>query len=85
MEDKPDTSSLNICLAVERGGGGQSNASLPPPTSVDILFKDDVTVILLLGVTIMQKSINPTGLVEKATTFLFQMVFVVVDKTINAL
>jgi hypothetical protein len=56
-------SSLNICseaccYAVERGGGGRSNASSLTPIkfpsrTVDILFKDDVTVILILGGSFM--------------------------------
>jgi hypothetical protein len=40
---------------VERGGGGRSNASSPPPVHypifVNISSKDDVTVSLLLGVS----------------------------------
>jgi hypothetical protein len=47
--------------AVEMAGGGQSNSSPPPPhhhpisqlITVDISFKDDVTVNFLLGVSFM--------------------------------
>ncbi len=47
---------------VERGGGGRSNATPPAPPppsppsyfwSVEISFKDDITIILLLGVSFM--------------------------------
>jgi hypothetical protein len=43
-EEKPFTSSLNIC---------PETATLFPSQSVDISFKDYVTVILLLGVSFM--------------------------------
>jgi hypothetical protein len=58
--EKPFTSSLSICREacdVERGGGGRSNAfpltlTLFPIQSMNILFKDDVTVIPPFGVSV---------------------------------
>jgi hypothetical protein len=64
VEGKPFTSSLNICPekpALERGGGGRSNASPlfhhPVSLSVDISLRDDVSVILLLGVFFMYSTL----------------------------
>jgi hypothetical protein len=51
MEEKPVTSSFNICskaAVVKRGG----RSNIPPP--VDISLKDDVTVIVLLGISSMR-------------------------------
>jgi hypothetical protein len=61
VEEKPFTSSLNICpQSYYKRGGGRPEKSLPlTPTlvrswSVDIAFKDDVTVFLLLGVSLLR-------------------------------
>jgi hypothetical protein len=63
VEEKLFTSSLNICQ--EGGGGRQSNASPPPSTPpyfpadpLDISLKDDVTGILLLGVSFYDYKYN---------------------------
>jgi hypothetical protein len=62
MEEKPFTSSLNICPGkLLHKGVGVGEVTPPPhyhhpvshPVSVDISFKDDVTVILLLGASFM--------------------------------
>jgi hypothetical protein len=51
VEEKPFTSSLisDQKPAVDRGVGGATPPPLTPPPS----FKDDITVILLLGVSFM--------------------------------
>jgi len=62
LEEKPFTSSLNICpetkpLQKGMGAGGVApfpfNPALFPSCFVNISFKDDVTVILLLGVSVL--------------------------------
>ncbi len=54
-EETPFTSSLNICLeACCRNGWGREKRVTPPDLWFEyISFKDDVTVILLLGVSFM--------------------------------
>ncbi len=55
VEENLFPSSLNNCTEVcwDRKGGGRSNASPRRSRSVGISFKDDVTVILLLGFPFM--------------------------------
>jgi hypothetical protein len=55
-DEKLFTSSLNICPAVDIGGGG-GNAS--PSLRSTTPFKDDVTVILLHGVSFMVERYHP--------------------------
>jgi hypothetical protein len=63
QEDKPLTSSLNICQKRALEGGGLSIPPSPSPPPyfpaypLDISFKDDVTVILLLGVFFMKTQV----------------------------
>ncbi len=64
MEEKPFRSSVNIypedCCREGVGAGGVTPlpliTTLIPSCSVDISFKDDVTVILLLAVSFMVAS-----------------------------
>ncbi len=66
MEEKMFTSSLNICQDAFYNRDGGSNVSplttilfeLFPSWSLDISFKDDVTVILLLAVSFMASLIH---------------------------
>ena len=52
--EKPSTSSLNICPGAERAEFGGS---------LDISFKDDVTFILVFGVSFYEENVtsNPGG------------------------
>jgi hypothetical protein len=51
VEEKPFTSSLNSCTSTEACCSVEpSTSTLFPSKSGDISFKDDVTIILLLGV-----------------------------------
>jgi hypothetical protein len=53
VEEKPLTSSLNICPEACCGKGWWRSGVTPTPLfySVDISFKDDVTVVLLIDVS----------------------------------
>jgi hypothetical protein len=73
MEEKPFTLSLKTWSQkseVERRGGGRSNSSRFHNTlifswSMEISFKDDVTVVILLGVSftgdVIEHHIDATG------------------------
>jgi hypothetical protein len=67
VEEKPFTSSLNICPEAcwrnRLGAGG----TIPPPPSpppyfprcyVNFYFKDDVTVIFLISISLMEKAFH---------------------------
>ncbi len=57
VEEKSFTSSLNICRK-EWGVGGTENRPPFPGRSVVISVKDDVTVILLIGVSVLVSNVD---------------------------